>query len=302
MEDWDDLRHFLAVAQTGSTLAAARTLRVSQTTCARRVAALEARLGLRLFERRQAGYLLTPDGDALLESAKRAADAVEAFAKEAEARARANRSVVRLTASEIFAVTVLSPVLREFHDAHPDIRIELDTSDQVRDLAAGAADIAVRIAETPSGAGLIGRRIADDEWGIYCSRGFAEANGVPRSIREMHGRPIIGGGEEGVWRAYGEYLRRTGLVDSMVMQHNTSLGLLAAVRAGMGFSALPRLVADREPDLFFCFPTPRAPRGMWLLIHERLRHEPRIRTVADFLYDRLFTLTHPAGQAVSAPT
>ncbi len=67
MLDWNDLRYFLAVAREGSTLAAGRALRVSQTTVARRVAALERTLGFPLFEKRQAGYALTPAGDELLE-------------------------------------------------------------------------------------------------------------------------------------------------------------------------------------------------------------------------------------------
>ena len=60
MFDWNDLRAFLAVAETGSTLAAGKRLRVSQTTAARRVAALEEALGVTLFDRRQSGYVLTP--------------------------------------------------------------------------------------------------------------------------------------------------------------------------------------------------------------------------------------------------
>jgi DNA-binding transcriptional LysR family regulator len=302
MDDWDNLRHFLAVAETGSTLAAGRKLRVSQTTSARRVAALESSLGVRLFDRRQAGYLLTSDGNALLGSAREAAEAIEAFSLAAEARSRASRRSVRLTASEIFAVTMLAPMLRDFHEAHPTVRIDLDTSDKVRDLAAGAADVAIRIASSPSGTGIVGRRIADDEWAVYCSRAYAEAHGIPRTIAEMRDHPIIGGGEEGVWRSYGQYLRQYGLVDSMVMQHNTSLGLLAAVRSGLGLSALPRLVADREPDLICCLSTPPSTRGMWLLIHERSRNEPQIRTVVDFLYDHLVQCTHRAGQAVSTAT
>ena len=68
--DWNDLRYFLAVADHGSTLAASRSLRVSQTTVARRIAALEQSLGHLLFDKRQAGYALTPDGTALLDRAR----------------------------------------------------------------------------------------------------------------------------------------------------------------------------------------------------------------------------------------
>src|SRR3954469_14312021 len=106
MLDWNDLRHFLAVARTGSTLAAGRSLRVSQTTAARRVAALEAELGLTLFERRPVGYRLTPVGEALLEKAEGMEKAAELFADSAAAQSREIKGTVRLTLEEIFAVTL----------------------------------------------------------------------------------------------------------------------------------------------------------------------------------------------------
>jgi molybdate transport repressor ModE-like protein len=85
---WNDLRFFLAVARTGSTLAGAKALKVSQTTAARRVAALEEALGLQLFERRQAGYALTPAGEALVAQAEGVERAAGAFAEVAAAQAR----------------------------------------------------------------------------------------------------------------------------------------------------------------------------------------------------------------------
>ena len=78
MLDWNDLRYFLGVAEHGSTLAAGRALRVSQTTVARRIAALEEALGLPLFERRQAGYALTPAGEGLLDRARQVGSAASA--------------------------------------------------------------------------------------------------------------------------------------------------------------------------------------------------------------------------------
>ena len=89
MFDWNDLKYFLAVAESGSTLAAAQALRVSQTTVARRIAALEAATGVTLFERRQAGYALTPVGEAMLASAAGVRDAALRFEEGAGARSRA---------------------------------------------------------------------------------------------------------------------------------------------------------------------------------------------------------------------
>jgi DNA-binding transcriptional LysR family regulator len=71
MFEWSDLRHFLAIARSGSTLAAARSLRVSQPTVVRRIAALEEALGLSLFDRRPSGYRLTEAGLTLVERSER---------------------------------------------------------------------------------------------------------------------------------------------------------------------------------------------------------------------------------------
>ncbi len=290
MYDWNDLKAFLAVAETGSTLAAAQTMRVSQTTVARRIAALEAATGVTLFERRQAGYALTPVGEAMLASAAAVRDAAARFGDAAGARSRDTGGTVSLTVMEIIAVTILPPILRDLRAEHPGIHIQLDTSDEPRDLAAGAADIAIRSSKQPAGAGLVGRRVADNPWTVYCSRDYADRNGVPRSREQLAMHPFIGGGG-GVWEPYQAWLRQYGLETSVVMQYDTATGLLSGVRAGMGLTVLPAYLADREPDLIRCLP-PKSDdtTGLWLLTHERLRHVPRVRLVLDFLAKELTKL------------
>ena len=291
MLDWNDLRHFLAVARTGSTLSAGRTLRVSQTTAARRVAALEAELDLVLFERRPGGYRLTPAGEALVMQAEAVEAAAGRFADSAASQSRDASGTVRLTVEEIFAVTILTPIMRDLHEAHPSIRIELDTSEDNRDLAGGEADIALRSTEQPAGGGLVGRRLATFSWGLYCSRAYAEAHGRPRTRKALRGHALIGGGGPGVWRAYRSWLERNDLVDLVALQQSTTSGLLAAVRAGSGLAVLPTLVADLDEDLLRCLPPkPDYEMGFWLLTHERLRHTPRVRVVMDFLAERLTSL------------
>lgn len=301
MLDWNDLRYFLAVARTGSTLAAGKSLRVSQTTAARRVTALEAQLGLTLFERRPVGYRLTPAGEALVERAEGMEAAAALFADAAATQSRDASGTVKLTVDEIYAVTLLAPILRDLHEAFPAIRIELDTTEEKRDLAAGEADVALRQAVRPTGGGLVGRRIATDDWTIYCSRAYAAAHGRPRRRKELHGHAFIGGGGPGVWRVYRAWLERNGLADAVVMQHGTSTGLLAAVRAGVGLAVLPTLVADLDPDLVMCLPPePDKEWGLWLLTHERLRHTPRVRAVLDFLGERLTRVVREARRAAAA--
>ena len=286
--DWNDLKYFLAVAREGSTLAAAKVLRTSQTTVARRVAALEQALALTLFEKRQAGYALTPAGEELLDRAGHVEQAASGFSEASAAIARNTSGTVRITTQEIFAVTLLAPILRELHDRHPEILIELDDSQDFRDLGEGEADIALRSAVGDLGAGTVGRRLGDDDWTLYCSRDYAAAHGVPTTRAQLKKHAFIGGGGPKLWRSYSAWLHDLGLDDRVVMHHASAMGMMSAIRSGLGIAVLPCIVADADPDLIQCVP-PRGRHGrvMWLVTHERVRRTPRVRTVIDFLYERI---------------
>jgi DNA-binding transcriptional LysR family regulator len=288
MLDWNDLRFFLAVAREGSTLAAGRALSVSQTTVARRIAALEQVLGFPLFDRRQAGYALTPAGGELLDRARQVELAASGFAEASAAIGRDTSGTVRITTQEIFAVTLLAPILRELHERHPEILIELDDSQDFRELGDGEADIALRSAQSDPGSGLVGRRLCDDDWTLYCSKDYATAHGVPTTREQLRKHAFIGGGGPKLWRAYSAWLRDLGLDDRVIMHHASAMGMMSAIRSGLGIAVLPCIVADIDPELVQCVP-PRAGHGrvMWLLTHERVRRTPRVRTVIDFLYERL---------------
>lgn len=305
MLDWNDLRYFLAVARDGSTLAAARALRVSQTTVARRIAALEEAVGIHLFEKRQAGYSLTPAGEELLERARQVEQAASGFSEASAAIARDVTGTVRITTQEILAVSLLAPILRELHEKHPEIVIELDDSQDLRDLGEGEADIALRSVKGDPGAGVVGRRLGIDDWTLYCSRDYAASKGVPTTREELKKHAFIGGGGPNLWRAYSAWLHDLGLDDRIIMHHASAMGMMSAIRSGLGIAVLPCIVADADPDLIQCVP-PKADhaRVMWLVTHERVRHTPRVRIVIDFLYDRIMrhirTLEAQRAAAVAA--
>lgn len=289
MLDWNDLRYFLAVAREGSTLAAGRSLRVSQTTVARRIAALEDALGFPLFDKRQAGYALTPAGEDLVDRAEQVEQSATGFTDAAEAHTRDLSGIVCLTTHEMIAVTLLVPFLRELRDCHPDIVINIDTREDVLDLGAGEADIALRSTRsTKQSAGVVGRRICRDDWTLYCSRDYAAQHGLPQTKDELKTHSLVGGGGPALWRQYLGWVRELGLEDNVALHYPSPNGLLAGVRSGFGIAVLPCIVADAEPDLLRCFP-PREDHGrmLWLLTHDRVRRSPRVRTVIDLLYDWL---------------
>lgn len=298
MFDWNDIRYLVAVADKGSTLAAARALRVSQTTVARRISALEAATGLTLVDRQQAGYRLTPDGESLLGSARAMTDAADHFGQLAASRSRATGGTVRLTTEDIYAQGLLAPMLAQLRESHPDIVIELDVTSDFRDLGAGEADVALRGTSHDSPAGIVGRRLGRNDWTLYCSRDYADRHGVPNSKQELRAHAIVGGGGGSLWRHYQAFLREQGLEDRIASHQATSGGLLASVRAGVGVGVLPCIIADAEPDLIRCLPPMQDERqAIWLLTHERVRHSPPVRATIDFLYDKLRDRVRATGLA-----
>ncbi|URD61265.1 LysR family transcriptional regulator [Sphingomonas sp. KRR8] len=299
--DWNDWRHFLGVARAGSTLLAARELRVSQTTVARRIAALEEALGLPLFERRPAGYALTSAGEALVghaEALERAALATEQIAL---ARGREAAGTVRFTSEDIFVLGLLAPHIAEFQALHPGIRLEFDSTPGVLDLGAGEADVALRSTSKEQAAGIVGRILCHDDWTLYCSRGYAARHGVPNSVEQLREHAIIGGGGGGLAREYAEWIDGAGLNDRVTMEQGSATGLLTAIRSGLGIAVLPTVIADADPDLVQCAPPPKHKRELWLLTHERVRHSPPVRAVVDFFYDKLSQHVRDLDAARAAP-
>jgi DNA-binding transcriptional LysR family regulator len=288
MLDWNDLRYFIAVGRHGSTLAAGRALGVSQTTVARRIAALERALGFPLFDKRQAGYALTPAGERLVQKAQTVEESAFAFSEAAAAHSRDLSGTVKITTEEIYAATLLGPLLRELYELHPGILIEIDSDQGVRDLGAGEADIALRSTAHDQPAGIVGRLLCRDDWTPYCSQSYADRHGIPSDFEELKKHTLIGGGGHVIWPKYQKWLEHVGLENHVAMHQPSATTLLSSVRAGIGIAVLPCIIADADPELIRCIqPRENHGRKFWLLTHERVRHTPRVRAVIDFLYDRL---------------
>lgn len=272
--DWNDLRFLAAVLEHGSTARAAKAVGVDQTTCARRIAALEQALGLELFTRDAAGYHPTAAALALEPAALAVAREVGRFAHEVETQARRATRRLRITSEEYLTRAYLVPALRRFAEAHPEVQVEVDSSATVRDLAAGEADLAVRAGPAPDEPGLIRRKLRDDPWGIYCARSYAETNGAPRDLAELANHPLA------LMEATVPGARAAGLGGAVRQVLSAVSAAQAAISTGAYVGPLPGSVADNEPELVLCFPLPEV-SALWLVYPERLRTLPEVRALAE---------------------
>src|SRR5262245_6760476 len=125
--EWSDVKVFLAVARAGSLGAAARAIGSTQPTMGRRLRALEAALGQKLFQRGSAGFVLTEEGEAVLQHAERIEEEALAMERRLASGEASPRGLLRISSSDWFGVHVLAPWCAEFIHLHPGLSIELIT-------------------------------------------------------------------------------------------------------------------------------------------------------------------------------
>lgn len=285
--DWNQARAFLATVEEGSLSAAARALGLTQPTLGRQVTALEEELGVVLFERVGRSMELTPSGSELLDHVRVMRDAASRISLTASGQSQTIAGKVRITASDVFAVYVLPPVLRRLRDLAPQLDIDVVAANDIRDLQRREADIAIRHVR-PEQPDLIARLLHEEQAYFYASTSYLERNGRPTSLQELLGHDFISFGD--IDRIIG-YMHDFGLpLTKKNFRLSSENGIVAweLVRQGFGITPMSvkvgaktvgveRLLPDMAP---FTFP-------VWLTTHRELHSSRRIRLVFDTLAECL---------------
>lgn len=287
MFDWGDLRHFLAVAETGSLSAAARELGQSQPTVGRRLDALEQRLGAALFVRTGTGMALTDFGRTTLDYARQIRDQASGIARAAANQEGGLRGTVRISTVEGIAAEWLTPQMGVFRQRYPDIEIELIADNSVADLVNRDADIAVRLFR-PVQNTLITRRLATIHYGFYAHRDLLAAQGQPRTLADLANFDFVGWDDTPSSQGKLESFRENAQIATRpVFRSNSPSAMVAAVAAGIGIGRLPIAMADSNPLLARLFPdVVAAELDIWLVSHPELRSSARIRALWDFIIEQ----------------
>lgn len=281
MFDWNDLKFFLAVARHGSTIAAGKALRVSQSTVHRRLSELEGRIGRKLVTRTVAGYRLTEFGTALLPYAERVEASVGDFERHLTGIERDQSGVIRVTCPEPI-VQRMTPLIERFHARHPKLRVEFVMSDRYLDLLKGEADVAFRSGDTDDD--LVGRKIADSIWAVYASRTYIERHGKPDRVEDLSHHSLVSFDESLSKHRVVTWLKTVAPDAKIAARNNSVLGLVYAVKSGLGVGPLPTAIADGEQDLVRVLaPIPELARSWRLLTHPDLRRTPRVAAFFDFI-------------------
>ena len=290
MDDWNELRLVLAVQRAGSLTAAAQALGIDHSTAFRRLKALEARLGVRLFERLPGGaYVPTTAGRLMAAGAERMEDEALALDRDISGRDHRLAGRLRVTCSETLAYSRLTDHLAAFRATQPGIVVELVIDNRVLSLSRREADIALRPIRPKEG-DLWGRKLADIAWAVYAApAALADASGAARDDRDLRGCAWIGWEEAAAGIAAADWLGRTVPADAFVYRTSSLINQFMAARAGIGLALLPCYLGDAAPGLVRAWPAPIADLAgeLWIVTHVDLKATARVRAFFDEVGERL---------------
>jgi DNA-binding transcriptional LysR family regulator len=275
MVDWEDIRHFLAVAQTGTLSGAARSLKVDHATVSRRLAALEAALDARLVDRLPRSCRLTAVGSRVLERAVEMEAAAHGIARLAKAAHAPLVGRVTLSAPPVLVAHLLAERLARFRLEHPDIRLSLSAQGQQVSLSRREADVAVRLVR-PTEAGSVARKVGTMAFGLYAHRSYPHLTAPGRWQFIAFDQNFTDMPQQ-AWLLGIAGNRPVACELNHISEH------LIAVRAGVGVAGLPCFLGDRDRDLVrIRDDVPSFARDIWLVVHRDLRKTPAVRAVMDF--------------------
>jgi DNA-binding transcriptional LysR family regulator len=283
--DWDDLRFFLAIARLRSLSAAARELRVTQSTVGRRLASLESGLGARLLHRTPEGYVATLAGEAIMSLAERIE--VEALAVERAVGGRDEQleGVVRVTAVDTLASHVLLPCFAALQFGTPEVAVEMVADVQHLSLAMREADIAVRLAPF-EGHDLLVRRIGTLAFSLYASPAYLEHHGEPDFGAGCPGHRLVTALDGAEVPQLSGWLAGVAPRAMVALRTDSPEAQLQGALCGAGIACLARLRGDAAVAAGGRLrrlhpPQSQATVGIWMAVHKDNRRTPRIRLVLD---------------------
>ncbi len=277
--DWDDIRYFLALARTGSLSSAARNLGVTHVTVSRRITRLEQQRQVKLFARRQKGYLLSTAGERLLAEAESVEQSCLHFERKIRGQSDVLDGPLTLSIPETSLIDLAEPIAL-FMQRYPGIALTVLATSEQHNLNQLQADVLIRMTDHPPEL-LVGRQLAQIPMYIYGKRDYVEA--IKGDIDKA---------EWVIWQAvFGrddsdKYFKTMVPNARIKLRTNCNNQLISSVRQGGLLGLMTAPIALRYPELVAISNSPIVTTGLWSLTHSDLRHSARVRHFMQFMAEQ----------------
>lgn len=277
MDNWDEVRTAYQVARKGTVSGAADALGVHHATVIRHIDALEARLGVKLFQRHARGYTPTEAGDDLC----RVAQATEDQFNQLQGRIRGQGDAVtgELVVTSLVGMSpLLAPVMSQFQAAYPDVVLRYLTGDRVFRLEYGEAHVAIRAGAAPDQSDNVVQPFFRNRMALYATGSYLKQHGHPKSDADLSAHRWIGPDNPKSRAPMFQWLRQAVPNARVVFQSPDPRAQEQAVLAGAGLGFLSVLDVPAHDDLVQVMPPRREWESpLWLVTHVDLHRSAKVQ-------------------------
>ena len=290
--DWDKLRIFHAVAESGSLTGAGKSLSLSQPAISRQIATLEQSLGVGLFRRHARGLVLTEQGEILYETTKEIFHRLFMVEGQLTDTRKLPEGPFTVTVSEFISSTWLAPLLVQFREKHPDIQLTVLIDDKILKLNMKEADAAIRLSK-PTESDLVHRHLTALHFHICGSKDYFEKHGRPKTVNDLKNHHLIGFPENIAWPfSNPNWLFEISGVNTRtsnnIMKMNSMHSIHEAVKSGAGIAVLPDYLIASSPNLEVVLPRLERPSvDLYFIYAEERRHSRRLTAFREFLLENI---------------
>ena len=282
VDTWDEIRTAFHVARMGTVSGAAEALGVHHATVIRHVDALEARLGTKLFQRHARGYTPTEAGMDLLQVAAATDDQFTQLVGRIRGRGSDVSGELILTSIPVISPR-LAPLLVEFMEEHPEIRVRFLTDQRLFKLEYGEAHVAIRAGAKPDQPDNIVQPLGDEDIALYATRDYLDRHG-PLVEGEWDGHRFVGSDDLNTRAPFYRWMNDTIPSDQIVYRASQQRAVIDGVIAGAGIGFMLVNDARKNPDLVEMMPPkPEWKSRLWLVTHVDLHRTAKVQTMVQFL-------------------
>lgn len=284
MENWDDVKIFLALAAKGTQREAGLALGLDQATVGRRIKFLEESLGTKLFDKSSDGYILTAPGRRALEHAKTAERAFLELDRGVASLDKRLQGVVRVAMPGAMANHWLIPQLAPFFEKYPGIHIEFLTGAEVINLLRREADVAIRLVQ-PTQNDLHFKKMGNLKLAVFASqllysKRFKGETDFKKAFSES---PFVALNAGSMSQAERQLLSKLPSLGPVVCRSHAWSSVFAAVRASLGLGILPTFFSKLDPNLKPIEQLSSVETPIWLVTHPDIRLTGRVKAFTDYV-------------------
>lgn len=286
MDNWDEVRTAFQVARMGTVSGAAEVLGVHHATVIRHIDAIEARLGVKLFQRHARGYTPTEAGTDLLRVAQATDDQFSQLVGRLKGQGDDVSGELVVTSLAALAPLIV-PILTDFQKTHPDLILRYLTGNRLFRLEYGEAHVAVRAGAVPDQPDNVVQPFVTQRIGLYASTDYVKAHGVPLDVSDFADHRFVGSDDENSRAPFSKWMRANVPAESITFRGINDHSLEEAILAGAGIGFMSVWEATRHPTLVQIMePMPEWSGSLWLVTHVDLHRTTKVQSFLKFLKER----------------